>query len=208
MNRAARIRLATSTILLAGLLSVSVAHATHDEPRRGKSIKAPLITAYKACLAPDTTAGGTLGIPACKAIRNDAECGFGGPFFSNGFGKADGTATPQGDFKLSFVARNLNPGCEGRKLCAVASLRMTTENCADAPCTVELPDFVSNSVTACCVVQGGACSVSTTFNSEYLGAIVRGTGTGLEITGCGLRRMDGPDVPASGYTFACGLLVP
>jgi len=182
--------------------------AAHDEPRRAKTIRAPLITAYLACTNPNTVTAGSIPIPACSPPeRSDSECGFEGPFFKAGYGKAAGTTTPIGDFKLSFVAHNLGPGCEGRKLCSVASLRITTQRCLASPCSFDLPNFLNDSVTSCCVVTGGTCVVSTTFNSEFLGALKQGEKTGIEITGCGLKRVDGPNLP-TGYTFTCGVLAP
>src|SRR5690349_13985970 len=83
----------------------------HDEPRRAKTIKAPLVTAYKACTSPNTYTAGPLPVPACSPPeRSDDLCGFQGPFFKSGYGKASGITTPIGDFRLSFTAKGLNPG--------------------------------------------------------------------------------------------------
>jgi hypothetical protein len=195
------------SVAIGVLLAASLAGA-HDEPRRAKTIKAPLVTAYKPCTSPNTMTAGPIPVPACSPpVRSDTECGFQGPFFRAGYGKAAGVTTPLGDFKLSFTAKNLGPGCEGRTLCAVASVRLTTERCLQSPCTIDIPQWLSNTITGCCVVNGGACRVSTSINSEMLGVLQQGEKTGIEIRGCGLKRVDGPNVP-SDFTFTCGVLAP
>ncbi len=204
--------------IVAGALAIALlvcpllarrAGAQHDEPKRAKSVKAALITAYDPCTSPNTTTqGSTIAIPACSPpVRSDSECGFQGPFFKSGYAKASGVTTPVGDFRLSFVAKNLNPGCEGRKLCALAAVRVTTDRCELKPCTFDLPQWYVDSVTGCCVVAGGECRVSTSINSEMLGTLLQGEKTGIEILGCGLKRIDGPNTP-SGLTFSCGVLAP
>jgi hypothetical protein len=76
-----------------------------------------------------------------------------------------------------------------------------------APCTFDLPQWYVDSVTGCCVVASGECRVSTSINSEMLGTLLQGQKTGIEILGCGLKRLDGPN-PPSGLTFSCGVLAP
>lgn len=193
--------------LVLALVFAGVAVA-HDEPRRAKTIKAPLVTAYQACTAPNTVTSGPTPVPACSPpVRNDEVCGFQGPFFRAGYGKAAGVTTPLGDLTLNFTAKNLSPGCEGRKLCAVASVRLTTERCVQSPCTVDIPQWLSDTITGCCVVTAGTCRVSTSINREMLGVLEQGEKTGIEISGCGLKRVDGPNPPSS-YTFTCGVLAP
>ena len=187
----------------------ALSSGSHDEPKRAKSVKAALITAYEPCTSPNTvTQGSSLPIPACSPPeRSDPECGFQGPFFTAGYAKASGVTTPIGDFRLSYVAKNLNPGCEGRKLCAVAEVRVTTDQCQMKPCTFDLPQWFVPSVTGCCIVAGGQCRVTASINSEMLGTLIPGGKTGIEILGCGLKRLDGPN-PPSGLTFSCGVLAP
>jgi len=203
---------AVSIVLLGSPLTRpanALASGSHDEPKRAKSVKAALITAYEPCTLPNTvTQGSSLTIPACSPpARSDPECGFQGAFFTAGYAKASGVTTPIGDFRLSYVAKNLNPGCEGRKLCAVAEVRVTTDQCQMKPCTFDLPQWFVDSVTGCCIVAGGQCRVSTSINSEMLGTLTPGGKTGIEILGCGLKRLDGPN-PPSGLTFSCGVLAP
>jgi len=203
---------AVSIVLLGSPLTRpanALASGSHDEPKRAKSVKAALITAYEPCTLPNTvTQGSSLTIPACSPpARSDPECGFQGAFFTAGYAKASGVTTPIGDFRLSYVAKNLNPGCEGRKSCAVAEVRVTTDQCQMKPCTFDLPQWFVDSVTGCCIVAGGQCRVSTSINSEMLGTLTPGGKTGIEILGCGLKRLDGPN-PPSGLTFSCGVLAP
>jgi len=203
---------AVSIVLLGSPLTRpanALASGSHDEPKRAKSVKAALITAYEPCTLPNTvTQGSSLTIPACSPpARSDPECGFQGAFFTAGYAKASGVTTPIGDFRLSYVAKNLNPGCEGRKSCAVAEVRVTTDQCQMKPCTFDLPQWFVDSVTGCCIVAGGQCRVSTSINSEMLGTLIPGGKTGIEILGCGLKRLDGPN-PPSGLTFSCGVLAP
>jgi len=187
----------------------ALSSGSHDEPKRAKSVKAALITAYEPCTSPNTvTQGSSLTIPACSPpARSDPECGFQGAFFTAGYAKASGVTTPIGDFRLSYVAKNLNPGCEGRKSCAVAEVRVTTDQCQMKPCTFDLPQWFVDSVTGCCIVASGQCRVSTSINSEMLGTLTPGGKTGIEILGCGLKRLDGPN-PPSGLPFSCGVLAP
>ena len=187
----------------------ALSSGSHDEPKRAKSVKAALITAYEPCTLPNTvTQGSSLTIPACSPpARSDPECGFQGAFFTAGYAKASGVTTPIGDFRLSYVAKNLNPGCEGRKSCAVAEVLVTTDQCQMKPCTFDLPQWFVDSVTGCCIVAGGQCRVSTSINSEMLGTLTPGGKTGIEILGCGLKRLDGPN-PPSGLAFSCGVLAP
>jgi len=195
------------TLLLAHAMSASIAGA-HDEPKRARLIRAPLVTAYEPCTAPNTFTGGDIPIPACAPPkRSDTECGFQGPYFKAGYGKATAATKTLGDLRLSFVAEALGPGCEGRRLCAFASIRMTTDRCLVHPCTVDLPNLYVDSPTGCCTVERGACRVSTSINSELLGLLQPGEKTGIEINGCGLKRTDGPNLPA-GLTFSCGVLAP
>jgi hypothetical protein len=195
---------------VAGLVLVAAVPAVmaHDEPRRAKSVKAALVTAYEPCTNPNTVVDGPAAFPACSPpTRGDGVCGFQGAFFKAGYAKASGATTPTGDFRLSYVAKGLNAGCEGRRLCAVAQVRVTTDRCVQKPCTFDLPQWYVNSLTGCCTVQSGQCRVGTSINSEMLGTLRQGEKTGIEIVGCGLKRVDGPNLPA-GLTFSCGVLAP
>jgi hypothetical protein len=188
----------------------SRAGAFHDEPRRAKTLKAPLVTAYAPCTNPNTE---TLGFPALRACypaqRMDSLCGFvSETTHLAGYGKASGKARPNGDFRVEISAKGLSNGCEGQTLCGIVRVRATTHRCAEGPCTVEDMDFmVPTSPTACCTVVAGQCQVSTTINSEVLGTLVVGDRTGFEVYGFGLKRTTGLNPPA-GNTFSSGGLTP
>lgn len=195
---------AVVTLAIAGPVA-----AFHDEPRRAKTLKAPLVTGYVACTAPNTATLGFPALPACyPARRMDELCGFmGSSTVSAGYGKAAAKARPNGDFKVDIYAKGLNAGCEGRKLCGVVRVRATTHRCVQGPCTVVDLDFTGTSPTVCCTVASGACSVSTTINNEVLGTLVVGDRTGLEVYGFGLKRVSGANLPA-GNSFVSGGLTP
>ena len=195
-------------VALSATALLATAASAHDEPRRAKSVRAALVTAYESCTNPNTTTDGPSAFPACSPpVRSDTECGFQGPFFKSGYAKASGMTTTIGDFRLGYVAKGLNPGCEGRRLCAVAQVRVTTDRCVQKPCTFDLPQWYVDSVTGCCTVAGGECRVATSINSEMIGTLAQGEKTGIEIVGCGLKRIDGPNLP-TGLTFSCGVLAP
>lgn len=184
------------------------AGAYHDEPRRAKALKAPLVTAYQPCTSPNTQTLGFPALPACHpAVRMDSLCGFTSQSTLSGYGKAAAKSKPNGDFAVSISAKGLSAGCEGQTLCGVVRVRATTHRCAEGPCTVADLDFTSTSPTACCTVLSGVCVVQTTINSEVLGTLIVGDRTGLEVYGFGLRRVTGPNLPA-GNTFQSGGLTP
>ena len=191
------------------LLVAGRALAAHDEPKRAKALKAPLVTVYQPCTAPNTQTTGFPSLPACSPpVRMDPVCGFTDPATQqSGYGKASAKARPNGDFRVDITAKGLNPGCEGQTLCGTIRVRATTNRCAGASCTVADLDFMSNSATACCTVMGGYCAVSTTIDSEVLGTLVVNDRTGLEVYGFGLKRITGPNLPAT-YTFVSGGLTP
>lgn len=201
-------RHAMRLIAVCSILSGANGVVAYDEPRRAKVIKSPLITAYKECTAPNTVTAGSLAFPACHpAEREDSICGFEGSFSRSGFGKAAGQTTATGDFKLSFTVRQLSGGCEGRTLCAAASVRVTTERCVGGPCSFDLPSWIGASPTGCCIVRSGGCTISTSVNRELLGALEPGEKTAVVLHQCGLKRIDG-EAPPAGLTFTCGVLAP
>ncbi len=199
------------TARLAFCLAIGVAtsaRALHDEPKRAKTIKTPLVTAYRPCTAPNTHTIGVPSFEACvPALRVDDLCGFTDEVYLSGQGKAAGQAKPNGDFQVTVVARGLNPGCEGRTMCATVKVRATTHRCSEGACTTKDIELIGASPSACCKVMSGNCSVQTTINSEIVGTLAPGDRTGVEIYGIGLRRTDGQDLPATS-TFVSGVLTP
>ncbi len=190
------------------VLTASAAWAFHDEPRRAKAVKAPLVTSYQPCTAANTSTNGFPALAACyPAVRMDELCGFTSANTLSGYGKASGKSRPNGDFKIDISAKGLNAGCEGQTLCGIVHVRATTHRCDQRPCTVVDMDFTGSSPTACCTVVSGTCTVSTTINSEVLGTLVVGDRTGFEVFGFGLKRTSGPN-PPTGNSFTSGGLTP
>ena len=188
---------------------VSVVWATHDEPGRGRAVRGSLVTAYDPCTAPNTNTLGGFSVPACApAVRSDPICGFGALDGMLGSGKAKGVVG-DGDVGLSAVLSGLGLGCEGTRLCGVIRVRVTTDRCAAGSCTTVDLVLTNESSTACCVVANGRCRVKTTVNTEIFDAIRPGQRAGIEVLGCGLRRVDGPTPPAiDQVSFVCGTLAP
>jgi hypothetical protein len=203
----------TSLAVCAVLGLASSASATHDEPGRGRSVKSPLVTAYAPCTAPNTQTRGVNGVPACTPPQQvDKICGFDIPSARNGNGKVSAVSLENGDIELKVVARGLGIGCEGRRLCGTLSFRGTTDRCVDGEsCTViDLIDWVADSPAGCCVVQSGFCKLKTTVNAIRFDTVRAGDRAGVELMGCGLRRMDGANPPSAdpppGPSFRCGPL--
>lgn len=198
------------TIVLVGLAlwcGQSPAWATHDEPGRGRSQKGPLITAYAPCTAPNTVTVGATPVPACAPpTRSDEQCGFGASLGARGVGKMK-ALSKNGDLELTLILRGLGLGCEGEMLCATASVRVTTDRCVgDVPCTaIDLPGVIPATSTSCCIVRNGKCSVRTSINGESFDAVRSGERAGIELLGCGMRRIDSGGTPVP--TFSCGTLV-
>jgi hypothetical protein len=203
-------------IALALVAAVALPHratATHDEPGRGRAVKTPLVTAYHPCTAPNTVTRGANPVPACTPPQKvDTLCGFDLPSQRNGSGKVSAVSLENGDIYLKVTARGLGIGCEGRRLCGTLSFRGTTDRCEQGEsCTViDLIDWVADSSQGCCVVQGGFCRLKTTVNAIRFDTVRSGDRAGVELFGCGLRRMDGTNPPSAdpptSPSFRCGPL--
>jgi hypothetical protein len=203
----------TAIALIAWGAAATEVFATHDEPGRGRSVKSPLVTSYKPCTAPNTLTRGANPVPACTPPEQyDTVCSFDLPNARNGSGKVSAVSLENGDIQLKVVARGLGIGCEGRRLCGTLSFRGTTDRCQDGEsCTViDLIDYVADTPTGCCVVQGGFCRLKTTVNAIRFDTVRAGDRAGVEVFGCGLKRMDGANPPSpdppTGPSFRCGPL--
>ena len=190
--------------IVGGLLISGVALAGHNEPKEAKEFKTSLVRAFAACTAPNDF---TLnpGLPACMpAIPEDSVCLI-DPV--NGFGELL-VQVLNGDVKIQVIVDKMI-GCDGETLDAVATVQVTTDNCAfGADCTsVVVPDLP----VASCVVSGGKCEIDTTVNTVMPGSFVVGDNVGIEVLGCGLKRTTLGSVPllpaAQKRTFSCGILV-
>lgn len=197
-----------SALVCVALGWYAAAWATHDEPGKGRAAKAALVTAYQACTSPNTTTSGLLPFPACNPpVRSDPLCGFDYQTVSSSSGRVK-ARTRNFDVDLTMTAKGLSVGCEGLTLCGVASVRVTTDRCLETPCTVmDMIDILGTQPTACCIVEKGMCTVRTTINNEIFDALRYGERAGIEVLGCGLRRINGPNPPTA-HTFSCGLLAP
>ena len=205
-RRCNTLRAATTGVAVAVVVTWgSVVWATHDEPGRGRTVKMPLVTAYAPCTAPNTLTAGLNGIPACQpAQRIDAQCGFQPPDMLHASGKVSAVSLPSGDIELRVIAKGLL--CEGYTLCGALNFRASTDRCVDGPsCTVVDLNYVAEAGTnGCCIVSGGACRVKTTVNSLRFDTINVGDRAGVELYGCGLRRVSGPGPLPSDLSFRCG----
>jgi hypothetical protein len=199
--------LLSRVVAFALALTVSaMAWATHDEPGKGLSAKAALVTAYEPCTAPNTTTSGLAPFPACSPpVRSDPLCGFNSAVTSAASGRVKAKSR-NFDVDLTIVAKGLSVGCEGRMLCGLMSVRVTTDRCTVSPCTVvDLIDIPAAQPDSCCIVTHGVCQLRTSINAEIFDALRYGERAGIELLGCALRRVDGPNLP-TGHTFSCGLL--
>ena len=204
-------RLYSTRFLLVGLVcSVAAARALAGpfEPSKARIGRSDLVTGYQACTAPNTTLQmSSLPLPACgPAIPNDTICRFG----PNGFGTFKANTASGPDLKLSASLSGLE-GCEGAVLCPVASVRMTTDDCADGDpngCTAvdvtNLQIGIPESVLGCCIVSGGRCSLAGRLSSVLPGILASGKISGLEVVGAGVNRVTGP--PHTNPTFTLGFL--
>jgi hypothetical protein len=191
-------------------LLASVALATHSEPQKAKSFKGELVAGYNQCTTPNDTAG-SLAIPACSPpVRNDDVCSFG----PKGKGKVSAAIKGKDestDLKLQFNIKDIQ-GCEGEVLCPVASIRVTTDNCASGiDCTtVDLANFPVGFPPSdgCCTVDAkGNCKIKIELSEQIPGALEGNNNTGIELLGCGVSRTTGTPSP-TGPSFTCGLLAP
>jgi len=169
-------------------------------PKKANKYQATIVQGVEACTAANTTAPGLLGTPACDpVVPSDPNC----VFDAKGGGKV--LAKSKDDIKIQAKLKKLvNEGansCEGETICAVASVRTTSNGCLSGnPCTTidqnDLPLGV-----ACCTVQKGKCKIKTTVNTALPGALVQGNQTEIIVGQVGLIRTGGP-----GVAFRAGLL--
>jgi hypothetical protein len=191
------------------LAPTGVAWAFHDEPPRGRAFVGGVVTAYEPCTSPNTKTQGISPVSACSPPRrSDPVCGFGTLPGSPGKGKLKADVR-RGEIELKTSLSGLTFGCEGERLCGVVTVRVTTHRCNTQPCTTVNVELVNEDPSACCTVSGGRCHFKAANPSEDWDALQDGDRAGVELLGCGLRRVTGPNQPSAGrLTFACGLLSP
>ena len=203
-------RLHSTPLLLVGLVC-SAAHALAGpfEPYQARIGRSDLVTGYQACAAPNTTLQmSSLPLPACgPAIPNDSVCRFG----PHGVGTFKATTTSGPDLKLSASLTGLDAGCNGKILCTVASVRLTTDDCAnndpDGCTAIDVTNLqlgLPDSLEGCCIVSEGRCTLATRLSKVFPGILASGKVSGLEVVGAGVNRVSGP--PHANPTFTLGFL--
>jgi hypothetical protein len=179
---------------------ITVAFATSDPPFKANKLVANLVKSYDPCTVPNTmTSGGALAFPACQPAVQGGSSGCGFNTANKGFGKLIGKITGTPDAKFKVVAKGLT--CPGTVLLPVATVRITTNNCAaGADCTST--DQVFPVPASCTVDSLGTCKISVGINDLIPGALLGGDDVDIEVLGCGLiTQGDG----FADLTFACGL---
>jgi len=174
-------------------------------PKKANKYQATMINGVVACTAANTTLPGILASPACDpVVPNDTVCQFSE---KNGKlkGKGKVQAKSKDDVAIKAKLVKVTESCNGETLCAVASVTVTSDNCASSgSCTgeksVDLPLGV-----ACCTVEKQKCKIKTTVNTALPGALVAGNATEIIVGEVGLLRTTGSPSPA-GPAFRAGLL--
>ncbi len=192
--------IALGTILGVAFL-VGPAMGQRSVPKKANKYQATIVQGVEACTATNTTAPGILSTPACDpVVVSDPGC----VFDNKGAGKV--LAKSKDDIKISAkLSKLVNEGvnsCEGETLCAVASVRTTSDACGSGnPCTTVDQEDLPLGV-ACCTVQKGKCKIKTTVNTALPGALVPGNRTEFILGQVGLLRSGAP-----GVAFRAGLLL-
>jgi len=182
--------------------------AARNDPGKAGKFQATLVTAYKACLAPNDTTLGALPLAACHpAVPDDNTC----QVPSAGGGKAQAKVDPAGDVALKLQLKGV-VGCDGETFQGITSVRVTTNNCVSADpdgCTVvDLTDFPITS-TGSCTVTGGKCKIKTTVNTELgAGTLTAGKDTSITLNGNGLKRTTMVNGGVPGIVVKAGLGIP
>ena len=200
----------TGRIVLAALALLAVherAMATHGDnaPKRAGKMVMALVQGQATCLAPNDSAGAVTAYPACHpAVPADSLCGF----TSSGIGKMSLLAG-RSDVRVKVRVVGLAPTCNGQTLCAIATLRLTTDDCTsgDAAGCTSLDTFDAP-LAGCCTVTAGMCRIATSLNDAVAGSVTGGNAATYEIRGCGLSRITAGPEPPLGPALRCGLLVP
>ena len=190
------------------MLFANTSMAQRSDPGKAGKFQSTLVTAYKACLAPNDTTAGALPLPACHPpVPDDDTC----QVPNAGGGKTQAKVDPAGDVALKFKLKGVS-GCDGETFQAVATLRLTTNDCLSADpngCTVvDLTDFPLTGPGSC-VVSDGKCQIKTTVNTELgAGTLVAGKNTSITLGGVGLKRTTTVNGGTPGIVVKAGLGIP
>ncbi len=167
-------------VLLSPALLVSAGFGLDAEPKKANKYQATLVNGYEECTTPSETTAGALPLPACPAVDSSGgTCNFS----DKGLGKV--LAKAKEDVSLKILAKNLE-NCDGQSLQAVASIKVSTNNCSvSARCTtVTLENFPVPGAT--CVVDKGKCLIKGTVNEFAPGTLTTGENTSIRIGTVGL----------------------
>jgi hypothetical protein len=187
----------TVWLVVAVALAVPVETPAFDSPVKAKSMKGEFVTAHAPCAAPTTVMSPSiLAVPACAPVPADPYCRF-GPGGSGKFGlTVTGTDIRT---KVSMVGLSCPVFIV---LHLVATLRVTTGDCATGECTsVTLPDFA---LGYCAVDATGKCRTASTVETyvgQGSGLFPEGPITSVEIETVSLVDNDNGAV----HAFTAGL---
>lgn len=181
-------------------IMVSPAMGARNPPKKANKYQASLVQAVEACSAAlaNTNASGVLATPACDpVVPSDPGC----VFTEKGGGKV--AAKSKTDIAVQAKLGGLDPTCESETVCAFASLRTSSNNCASTgDCTtIDQTDLALGA--SCCTIIKGKCKIKTSINIALPGALVTGNSTEFTLGEVSLGRTGQP-----GRAFKAGLLLP
>jgi hypothetical protein len=164
------------------LATIALANHANDEPSSAVlvSVQASLVKGFRPCDSPNDSTNAIPGQACSPAVANDDVC----EGFLRGSGKMAVKLTRSGDLQISASAKQLAFGCEGETLCAVVSVRATTDDCGSpghGACTTEDRDLQG----PCCTVTNGQCVIPSSTLRRVVGKSSR---TAVDVRGCGLTR--------------------
>jgi hypothetical protein len=181
-----------NSVLVAAIaigVTAGAALAQYNEPNVAKAVKGSIVTAYQPCTTPNTTTSNAT--PACTVVRNDPICGFAGLGHGLMFLKSKGTT----GWAVKIVLLGLEDACKNQTLHFYATLRTTTNDCAQSPCTVDTPNV---DLGSCIVTHTGKCGISTPVFATP--ALITKAG-GSEVTDLHAVRTTGTGAPATSFTY-------
>ncbi len=181
-------------------MMVSPAMGVRNPAAKAGKYQATIVQGVEACSAAlaNTTAPGILSTPACDpVVPSDSGCVFGAK------GKGKVAAKSKTDIAVQAKLGGLDATCDGETVCAFASVRTSTNNCASTgDCsTVPQPDLALGA--SCCTIAKGKCKIKTSINVALPGVLVTGNTTEFILGEIALGRTGQP-----GKAFRAGILLP
>ena len=180
-------------------LIVSPALGVRNLPKKANKYQATVVQGVEVCTTANTKGPGILNTDACDpVVPSDPLC----VFTEKGSGKVQAKAkddvTVQG--KLSGLAET----CNGSTLCAVASIRTASNNCASTGDCSTIPQADLPLGTACCLIEKGKCKVKIDIGVALPGALPSGNNAEITIGEVGFQRTS----YVGNKAFSAGLLLP